>query len=137
MRALYGDVGVGRFLERFTGHTLCLNEFGPASEEDVAAGGGLHGEASLIEWSFSESDTASIRAIAELPLARLRVERRFSLFPGESIVRVDEVVTNLSAEAQPLHWVQHATVGPPLFGEGALRYVGHERDHGATDVWRP
>ena len=54
VRALYGDVGTGRFLERFTGHALCLNEFGPASEEDVAAGSGLHGEASLIEWSFSE-----------------------------------------------------------------------------------
>jgi len=120
VRALYGDVGTGRFLERFTGHALCLNEFGPASEEAVAAGSGLHGEASLIEWSFSELDTASVRATAELPLARLRVDRRLSLFPGESIVRVDEAVTNLSAEAQPLHWVQHATVGPPLFGEGAL-----------------
>ncbi len=54
VRALYGDVGAGRFLERFTGHALCLNEFGPASEEDVAAGSGLHGEASLTDWSFSE-----------------------------------------------------------------------------------
>lgn len=120
LRALYGDVGAGRFLERFTGHALCLNEFGPASEEEVAAGGGLHGEASLIEWSFSESHTDSILATAELPLARLSVERRLSLLPGESVVRVDEAVTNLSGEEQSLHWVQHATVGPPLFGEGAL-----------------
>jgi hypothetical protein len=105
---------------RFTGHALCLNEFGPASEEDVAAGSGLHGEASLTDWSFHEVQPASVLATAELPLARLRVERRLSLLPGESIVRVDEAVTNLSAEAHPLHWVQHATVGPPLFGEGAL-----------------
>lgn len=119
LRALYGDVGAGRFLERFTGHALCLNEFGPASEEDVAAGSGLHGEASLTDWSFSDVQPASVRATAELPLAQLRVERRLSLLPGESILRVEEAVTNLSAEAQPLHWVQHATVGPPLFGEGA------------------
>lgn len=143
VRALYGDVGAGRFLERFTGHALCLNEFGPASEEDVAAGSGLHGEASLIEWSFSELHTASIRAIAELPLARLRVERRLSLLPGESIVRVDEAVTNRSAEAQPLHWVQHATVGPPLFGEGALvatsatRGVTGPRMYGDRDLLYP
>lgn len=119
VRTLYGDVGVGRFLDRFTGHALCLNEFGPASEEDVAAGSGLHGEASLIDWSFREVGPASVRAAAELPLARLRVERRISLLPGERIVRVEEAVTNLSAEAQPLYWVQHATVGPPLFGEGS------------------
>jgi len=119
VRALYGDVGTGRFLDRFTGHALCLNEFGPASEEDVAAGSGLHGEASLTNWSFREVQPASVRASAELPLARLRVERQLSLLPGESIVRIDEAVTNLSAEAQPLLWVQHATVGPPLFAEGA------------------
>ncbi|HEX5283216.1 MAG TPA: DUF4432 family protein [Bryocella sp.] len=119
VRALYGDVGTGRFLERFTGHALCLNEFGAASEEDVAAGSGLHGEASLRDWSFREVQPTSVSATTELPLARLRVERRLSLLPGESIVRVDETVINLSAEAQPVHWVQHATVGPPLFGEGA------------------
>lgn len=119
LRALYGDVGAGRFLERFTGHALCLNEFGPASEEDVAAGSGLHGEASLADWSFHDVQPAAASATAELPLARLRVERRLSLLPEESIVRVDEAVTNLSAEAQPLYWVQHATVGPPMFGEGA------------------
>lgn len=118
VHALYGDLGAGRFLERFTGHVLCLNEFGPASEEDVAAGSGLHGEASLTDWSFDEVQPASVRATAELPLARLRVERRLSLPPGESIVRVEESVTNLSGEAHSLYWVQHATVGPPLFGEG-------------------
>jgi hypothetical protein len=143
MRALYGDVGAGRFLERFTGHALCLNEFGPASEEDVAAGSGLHGEASLTGWSFGEVQPASVRATAELPLARLRVERRLSLLPGESIVRVDEAVTNLSAEAQPLHWVQHATVGPPLFGEGArvatsaTRGVTGPRMYGDRDLLYP
>lgn len=143
VRALYGDIGAGRFLERFTGHALCLNEFGPASEEDVAAGSGLHGEASLIEWSFSELHTASVRATAELPLARLRVDRRLSLLPGESIVRVDETVTNLSAEAQPLHWVQHATVGAPLFGDVALvatsatRGVTGPRMYGDRDLLYP
>ncbi len=120
LRALYGDVGAGRFLERFTGHALCLNEFGPASEEDIAAGSGLHGEASLVCWDFNQVRPASIHAAAELPIAQLHVERRLSLPAGECIVRVDEAVTNLSAEAQPLHWVQHATVGPPLFGQAAL-----------------
>ena len=87
--------------------------------------------------------TASVRATAELPLARLRVERRLSLLPGESIVRVDEAVTNLSAEAQPLHWVQHATVGPPLFGEGArvatsaTRGVTGPRMYGDRDLLYP
>ncbi|HEX4156501.1 MAG TPA: DUF4432 family protein [Acidobacteriaceae bacterium] len=120
LQRLYGDVGAGRFLERFTGHALCLDEFGSASDEEVAAGSGLHGEASLVDWSFSEQEHDSVTATAELPLARLSVERRFSLCPGESVIRVEERITNRSDQARPLHWVQHATVGPPMFGEGAL-----------------
>ena len=38
-----GDLGAGRFLGSFTGHALCLDGFGPASEADVAQGSGLHG----------------------------------------------------------------------------------------------
>jgi hypothetical protein len=50
----------------------------------------------------------------------LRVERRFAMLPDESVVRVDEGITNLSEEAQPLYWVQHATIGAPVFGAGSF-----------------
>lgn len=143
LRRLYGDVGTGRFVERFTGHALCLDEFGPAPEVEVAAGSGLHGEASLAEWSFCDLKHDSVTARARLPLATLVVERRLSLSAEEPVIRVDERITNCSDQARRLHWVQHATVGPPMFSEGmsvatsAMLGTTASRMYGDRDLLEP
>lgn len=143
LRRLYGDVGAGRFLERFTGHALCLDEFGPASDRDVAAGSGLHGEASMADWSFSKLQSDSVTARAELPLAKLSVERRFSLSAGESTIRVEERITNRLDHARPVHWIQHVTVGPPAFGSeahiatSATQGITASRMYGDRDLLEP
>lgn len=116
----YGDLGAGRFLNRYTGHALCLDGFGPASREEVRAGAGLHGEAILVDWELQPGGLNRAIAKAHLPLAQLAVERRFCLESGESVVRIEERVTNLGTRMRALHWVQHATVGPPMFDEASI-----------------
>jgi hypothetical protein len=111
----YGDKATGRFLAAYTGHALCLDGFGPPSAAEACTGVGLHGEAATAMWEFVSDDTNCIaNGIAELPVARLRVERRFHLQPNENILFVDERVHNLSNASRNLHWVQHATFGPPF-----------------------
>lgn len=120
----YGDLGTGRFLDKFTGHALCLDSFGPASEDAVAAGSGLHGEASLVPWHLAvqrEGPREShLTAQARLPFANLTVQRKFHLLAGETVLRVQEQVANDGQTARPLHWVQHATIGAPMFGQTSV-----------------
>lgn len=120
LAAKYDEIGEGRFLATYTGHALCLDGFGPPDPAEAAAGVPLHGEASTVMWRLTQRAENSVAASAELPVAHLRVERKFSLLPGESVLRVDERVTNLHEAPRPLHWVQHATFGPP-FASGNAR----------------
>lgn len=120
LASLYGAEGVGEFLASFTGHALCLDGFGPPSNTELLGGAALHGEAATSMWhvtsdrdnsgaNFTEANRHAL-AWVELSLSRLRVERRFELAPAESVLRVDERVTNMNRVSRNLHWVQHATV---------------------------
>jgi hypothetical protein len=123
-----GDKEAGRFLASYTGHALCLDGFGPASAADAAAGVSLHGEASNVMWTFTMQQANLATGTVELPVAGLRVERQFSLMGEESVLRVEERVTNLRAAGRALHWVQHATFGAPCFASGAGRATASVRD---------
>jgi hypothetical protein len=80
----------------------------------------LHGEASIADWTFIRTGENSATGTTTLPLAQLAVTREFSLRAGETVLRVAERVTNLAESKRNVHWVQHATVGPPMFsGKGA------------------
>lgn len=103
----------GRYLASYTGHVLCLDGFGPASAEDAAAGVSLHGEAPNAMWEFTGQDANKVVGTVELPVAGLHVERRFSLDAEESVLRVEEYVTNRRSTERALHWVQHVTLGVP------------------------
>jgi hypothetical protein len=111
------DAGVWRFLASFTGHALCLDGFGPASASEIANGAGLHGEASITPWTFTRNPIAALVGTVMLPSAQLQLSRHFSLLPEESVLRVDERVTNLGVHARNVHWVQHATIGQPMYRE--------------------
>ena len=115
----HGDLGTKRFLASYTGHALCLDGFGPPSAAELALGNSFHGEASSKMWAFTSPAETSATSTADLPLARLRVQRDFSLLAGESVLRVDERVTNLSDASHRLHWVQHGTIGAPSFSPGS------------------
>lgn len=124
----FGDKVAGRFLASYTGHALCLDGFGPASAADAAVGVSLHGEAPNAMWTFTMPQANLLLGTVELPVAGLRVERQFSLIAEESVLRVDERVTNLRATERALHWVQHATFGGPRFASEGARVTASVRD---------
>lgn len=117
----YGDIAAGRFLASYTGHALCLDGFGPPSDADADQGVVLHGEAATAMWTFVTRQQNSALGEVKLPVAGLRVEREFLLLAEESVLRVDERVTNLRDSERALHWVQHATFGAPFAVPGSTR----------------
>jgi hypothetical protein len=123
-----GDEEAGEYLASYTGHVLCLDGFGPASAADAAAGVSLHGEAPNATWTFAIQGPDRAVGSAELPVAGLKVERQFWLGEGESVLRVEERVSNLRDAERNLHWVQHATFGVPAGASGGGRATASVQD---------
>ncbi len=113
----YGRNAESRLLAGIMGHNLCMDIFGPPSEEEAAAGLPVHGEASVVPYRL-ELREAELIAQAELPEARLRLERRIRLEPGSRVAEFTETVENVSAADRPIAWTQHVTLGPPFLEKG-------------------
>ena len=107
----------GRLLGGIAGHNLCFDIFGVPSEEEAAAGLGVHGEGSSADWAVTE-EPGALAMRAELPLAGMRVERRVELAEGSGRVGISETATNLAGIDRAVGWTQHATLGPPFLEKG-------------------
>jgi hypothetical protein len=118
-RAVYGAGAEGKLLAGIMGHNICLDIFGPPSDDEAAAGLTAHGEAAVVAYDANAAATTlSLRA--DLPLAGLRFERRLSLV-GPS-VHVHERVENLGAYDRPIGWTQHVTLGAPFLEKGVTEF---------------
>ncbi len=133
----YGDGIDARLLAGIMGHNLCLDVFGAPSEEEFAAGVGVHGESSVVAY-----DRAGNRFRSQFALARLAFERVIEL-RGRAL-RIVERVTNLIATDRPIAWTQHVTLGPPFLEKGktefrasATRSKVFESQFGANDYLTP
>lgn len=104
----YGDGPEAKVLSGITGHNLCLDLFGPPSEEEFAAGYATHGEASVVDWG------EDLRV--HLPMAQLNVKRTIEL-DGAS-VKFSEEVENLLPFDRHIAWQEHVTLGPPFVERG-------------------
>jgi hypothetical protein len=116
--AYRGEYGFGvesRLLGGIMGHNLCLDVFGGPSEEEFAAGIGVHGEASVEPYEIGDGWMRT-----RLPLAGLAFERRIEL--RRRSVQIAESVTNLSATDRPIAWTQHVTLGPPFLEKGVTQF---------------
>jgi hypothetical protein len=135
----YGGPVAGAFLAGYSGHALCLDNFGMPSEQEANAGIPLHGEAACLEWQTTANENGCICCV-ELPVAKLSFVRKLSLIRSGSVIFVDECVTSRGQTAREIHWVQHLTLGPPFLSYGCssvhasldsaitspLGYEGHE-----------
>ena len=137
VHAQYGEGVESRLLAGIMGHNLCLDIFGGPSEEEWAAGIGVHGEGSVARYEISERDGALLMR-ARFPLAQMEFERRLVL-DGRT-VRIREAVESLAAFDRPIGWTQHVTLGPPFLERGvtqfratATRSKVFEGDFGAHD----
>jgi len=117
----YGAGAEAKLLAGIMGHNLCMDIFGGPSEEEAAAGMTVHGEASVVPYSFEE-DAGQMIARATFPQAGLVFERRLELARGGGLLHIWETVENLTALDRPIGWTQHVTMGPPFLEKGATQF---------------
>jgi hypothetical protein len=106
------------------GHFICVDGFGPVSAEERAAGLPMHGEAQALPWNLEsyqkQGGIAGATFSVRLPLAQEILTRRYRVFDGENIVRVDSELENLLSFDRPVFWGEHATVGAPFLEPGKV-----------------
>jgi hypothetical protein len=137
----YGRGSDARLLAGIMGHNLCLDIFGPPSDEEEIAGLTAHGEGSVVPYELTVLGER-LTARARLPIAGLDFERMIVL-RGRAI-HVRETVTNQSGGERPIGWTQHVTLGPPflepgttMFRVSATRSKVFESTFGADDYLKP
>lgn len=110
----------------FTGHSLCLDCFGPPSAVESRAGIPMHGEAAAGTWNVSgtvEGQSVVCRWETKLPVAQLGFERTIHLYDAEGVVYVEEIVDNRSDVSHACQWVQHATFAPPFLNSAESSFA--------------
>src|SRR5262245_9652110 len=117
--ATYGDGSDGRLLAGITGHNLCLDIFGPPSDDEARAGLTAHGEGSVASYELA-ADGESLVARAYFPIAGLTFERRIDLHDRAVMIR--ETVKNLTNRDRAIGWTEHVTLGPPFLERGVTRF---------------
>jgi hypothetical protein len=137
----YGTGTDASLLAGIMGHNLCLDIFGPPSEEEALAGLTPHGEGSIAPYALSVAGEVLI-ARARLPIAGLEFRRRIILRDNALVIR--ETVVNASDRDRAIGWTQHVTLGPPFlecgttqFRASATRAKVFESTFGADDYLEP
>jgi len=113
----YGGGSEPKLLSGIVGHNLCFDLFGVPSEEELAGGLPVHGDASIADWEF-ESHPGELGAWARFPYCQMNFERRMRLNPGSQVVVITETAENLLGIDRPVGWTQHVTIGPPFLEKG-------------------
>ncbi len=125
--SLYGSLTEGKLLSGIAGHSICLDRFGPPSEEEAAEGLSFHGEAPGAEWKKRfvrvSSGHVSLGLSVRLPAANLRFRREIRLHEGESVAYYTETTSNLAQADRAFNWQQHVTLGPPFLDPQACGIV--------------
>lgn len=104
------------------GHFVCVDGFGPPSDEEKAAGLPMHGEAHREPWTVdtaTKSDgVTTVSFSAKLPLVQEVFRRTLRIADGESVFQVDSELESLVAFDRPINWGEHATIGSPFLAPG-------------------
>ena len=115
----YGQNAESKLLAGIMGHNLCLDLFGPPSEDEAAAGIPVHGEASVAPYSIRAQEHEMIASV-HLRSAQLDFERRLVL-NGDTVL-ISETVQNIGSLDRPIAWTQHVTLGPPFIVPGETQF---------------
>ena len=117
--ALYGGGSDARLLAGIMGHNVCLDIFGPPSEEEARHGLTAHGEGAVAAYDLDVRGL-SMLARTRLPIAGLEFQRRIEL--RDRIVAFSETLTNVSGAERAIGWTQHVTLGPPFLARGLTEF---------------
>lgn len=115
----YGLNVESKLLAGIMGHNLCLDVFGPPSDDEAAAGVTVHGEASVEPYSIGTRNNEMVASV-HLRHSQLEFERRLVL-EGDT-VRIIETVQNSGSLDRPIAWTQHVTLGPPFIVPGETQF---------------
>ena len=123
--SIYGTSNEGKLLSGIAGHNICLDYFGPPSEEEAAQGLSTHGEAPSAQWQKTKlhatGQEVSLTLGVSLPVAGLRFSREIRLRNGESVAYFTETLVNERKADHFFHWTQHVTLAPPFLGHETSR----------------
>lgn len=104
------------------GHFVCVDGFGPPSDEERQAGLQGHGEAHRLEWTTEfagpHADGDLLRQSVTLPRVRETLRREIRLLPGENVFYVRSELSSLLDFDRPVNWAEHATIGSPFLERG-------------------
>lgn len=121
----YGTLSEGKLLSGIAGHNICLDNFGPPSEEEAEQGLSTHGEAPSSHWKKARlratPSEVGLTLEVRLPVAGLKFSRQIRLRRGESVAYFTETVSNEKKADHLFHWAQHVTLGPPFIESDASR----------------
>ena len=146
----YGPLTEGKLLSGIAGHNICLDYFGPPSEEETAQGLSTHGEAPSLKWRKTSerlrAGQLSLTLSVRLPEAGLEFSREIGMRASEPVVYFKETVTNERKLDHFFHWTQHVTLGPPfiapedcrVFMSAAKGATSHDAygDKALLEFWR-
>lgn len=107
----YGTGPEAKLLAGIMGHNLCVDFFGPPSEEEASAGYTVHGEASIVPYDENLK--------AHMPLSQLNVQRKMEL--DSNRIHFTEEVENLLPFDRHIAWQEHVTLGPPFVERGVTK----------------
>ncbi len=116
---IFGNDVESKLLAGIMGHNLCLDLFGPPSEDEGKAGVFAHAEGGLVPYEFEAVPDGFI-ARCVLEDSQLSFSRELRL-EGRR-VHVRETVENLSRLGRPIGWTQHVTLGPPFLENGKTEF---------------
>ena len=138
---IYGSGSDARLLAGIMGHNLCLDIFGPPSDEEAKAGLTAHGEGSVAPYELTVAGDA-LAARARFPIAGLEFERHIVL--RDRVVLIRETLKSVTSADRAIGWTQHVTLGPPFIEQGATLFRASasqskvfESTFGAHDYLRP
>jgi hypothetical protein len=115
----YGSGSDARLLAGIMGHNLCLDIFGPPTDEEARAGLTAHGEGSVVPYELTPSGD-ELAARARFPIAGLEFERHIFLHGRE--LRLCETLKNVTNSDREIGWTQHVTLGPPFLERGKTEF---------------
>jgi hypothetical protein len=144
MNPLWNPVRLNRELGReakpssMTGHMICVDGFGPMSQEERQAGVPFNGEANAQSYevhSRKEGSTTELTFSGKLPIAQEAFTRTVRMVQGENVVYVESQLENLLGFDRTVNWGEHATVSSP-FVEPGVTVFDLSGTRGRTDPAR-
>jgi hypothetical protein len=104
------------------GHFVCVDGFGPVSQEERAAGLKMHGEAHQLPWKTETAEKqgrlTTLTQSVELPMVQETFTRTIRMLDGENVIYVRSVLKNNLGFDRPINWAEHATIGSPFLERG-------------------